>query len=278
LKGVEGVNSLYKLLIVEDEEIIREGLKEQIQWEKVGFEVIGEAVNGKVALDIIINSHPDVVFTDIRMPVINGIELMSRLKSDYPYIKIIILSGYSEFEYARKGIECGAYAYILKPTRRNDIIEVFTRLKNEMDVTSISGTKIEDSIKQDSIYNENQDKISSAIDKSIKYINRNYNKKISLEEVAECSFVNTSYFCTLFKQKTGYTFTNYLSVIRINKAKELLLNTECRINEVAVIVGYDDWNYFSRVFKKIVGISPLQYKEAYPAVSETNDKRREAWA
>jgi len=112
---------MYRLLIVEDEEIIRRGLKSNVPWTKMGFQVVGEAENGKIALDIIPTLNPDVVLTDIRMPVVDGIELMSILNDRNPDIKVVILSGYSEFEYARKGIEYGAYYYLLKPTRKSSI-------------------------------------------------------------------------------------------------------------------------------------------------------------
>ena len=124
---------MYKLLVVEDEEIIRKGLRQQIKWEQLGFEIIGEAGNGQEALELVPVLKPDVILTDVKMPVINGIELMKLLKSSYPNIKVVILSGYSDFEYARKAVEFSAFSYILKPTKEKNILEVFTNLKEELD-------------------------------------------------------------------------------------------------------------------------------------------------
>ncbi|NJD03839.1 MAG: response regulator [Ruminiclostridium sp.] len=259
--------TLYRLLIVEDEEIIRRGLKNNIPWNEMDFEVVGEAENGSIALDIIPALHPDVILTDIKMPVIDGIELMSVLKNRNPDIKVVIFSGYSEFEYARKGIEFGAYYYLLKPTRKNSIKEVFTRLKNEIDNISRKNAEFEELIKKvrstlPSVEEyESKPIMSSAVNRVITFLKENYNRKISLNEVAEYAFMSPSHFCTFFKQETGCTFIDFLSVIRIDKAKELMQNPELRVYEIADMVGYDDWNYFSKIFRKITGVNPTQYKK-----------------
>ena len=124
---------MYKLLIVEDEAFIRKGLTDGIPWKEYGFSVSGEAANGQEALDIIGRRAPDVVLTDIRMPVMNGISLMQKLRTENPDIKIVILSGYDEFEYAQKGISFGASAYILKPTKDDQISDIFRKIKTELD-------------------------------------------------------------------------------------------------------------------------------------------------
>ena len=259
---------MYRLLIVEDEEIIRRGLKSNIPWAEMDFEVVGEAENGRIALDIIPALQPDVVLTDIRMPVVDGVELMSVLKDRNPDIKIVILSGYSDFEYARKGIEFGAYSYILKPTRKSSIKEVFTRLKSEIDNISRKNAEFEDLIKKvqstvPSIEAEHGKKpiMAPAVNRIVKFLKENYNRKISLNEVAEYAFMSPSHFCTFFKQETGCTFIDFLSVIRIDKAKELMQNPELKVYEIANLVGYDDWNYFSKIFRKITGVNPTQYKK-----------------
>ena len=123
----------YKLLIIEDEYEIRNGLINQIDWEEIGFEIAGEAKNGREALDMISSLTPDAIITDIRMPVMDGIELMRRLRESNSKIRIVILSGYKEFEYAKKSIQYGAFGYILKPTRDEEIYDIFKSLKNKLD-------------------------------------------------------------------------------------------------------------------------------------------------
>lgn len=124
---------MYRVMIIEDEEDIRLGLVECIPWDELGFEVVGQACDGEEALLIIPSVAPDVIVTDIRMPGMDGLELMERLYSIGSKIKIVILSGYSDFEYAKKGVDFGASAYLLKPTKDEEIIDVFNRLKEELD-------------------------------------------------------------------------------------------------------------------------------------------------
>lgn len=241
---------MYKLLIVEDEKMIRDGLVNQVPWSEYGYETVGSCSNGASALDMIRRELPDVVLTDIKMPVMSGIELMERIKNDYPKIKIVILSGYNEFEYARKGIEYGAYSYVLKPTKEKDFSEVFLRLKKELDAL-----------------NENADNTEQCPTENVpgvelvkKFIAENFERKITLEEVSNLVYMNPSYFSSFFKSKTNRTFIEYLTQVRMNKAKELLRHKDTRVYEVAGMVGYDDFRHFSRIFKRYTGQNPHDYR------------------
>lgn len=124
---------MYKLMVVEDEEAIRRGLVEQIRWEEYGFSVVGEAANGSEALELIPRLLPDAMLVDIMMPVMTGLEMLSHVSRRYPRIKTVVLSGYSEFEYARKGLEYGVSSYLLKPTKDEEISRVFLGLKASLD-------------------------------------------------------------------------------------------------------------------------------------------------
>ena len=124
---------LYDLIIVEDEDTIRQGLVNQVPWANYGFRVAAEARHGREALELMAGQLPDAVLTDVKMPVLNGIDLMAEIRRLYPAVKVVILSGYGEFEYAQKGIEYGAFAYLLKPTKEKNIEDVFVRLKAELD-------------------------------------------------------------------------------------------------------------------------------------------------
>ncbi|MBO9607294.1 MAG: response regulator [Paenibacillaceae bacterium] len=127
---------MYRLMIVEDEAVIREGLIEQIPWQRYGFQVIGEAGNGKDAMELIPWVRPDIILTDIVMPVMGGIDLIAWAKEHFPGIKLVVLSGYHEFEYARKCIEYQALGYLLKPTDTQEIEAMFRRAKEELDGTA----------------------------------------------------------------------------------------------------------------------------------------------
>ena len=124
---------MYKLMIVDDEQSIRRGIANGIPWNEWGFEVTAQASNGVEALEMIKQSKPDVVLSDIRMPEMDGVELMKRLNSEYPEIKIIILSGYSDFEYLNTAIKNNITEYLLKPTDIDEFEETFKRLKKKID-------------------------------------------------------------------------------------------------------------------------------------------------
>lgn len=124
---------MYKLLIVEDEAEVRNGIRNNIDWRSMGFKVIAEAGNGREALDIIENSKPDVVITDITMPIMDGLELSCILKKEYPTIRTIILTGYDDFKFAQRAIKYGVSDYLLKPVLPEDLSKLMLRIKNEID-------------------------------------------------------------------------------------------------------------------------------------------------
>lgn len=127
-----GMN-LYKVLIVDDEEEIRQGIIKKIDWEKYGFIVVGDAENGKDALEKAEKLQPDIIMTDIKMPFMNGLELGEKLKDIMPSTKVIIFSGSDDFEYAQKAIKINALGYVLKPINSIELIEVLKKLKSKMD-------------------------------------------------------------------------------------------------------------------------------------------------
>lgn len=131
-KKVVGNQLMYKLIIVEDENIVRSGLEHGTDWAGLGFEVAGTATNGIEALKLVEQCNPDVVLTDIRMPDMNGIELMRILRNQYADIEIVILSGYSDFEYARSAVKYQAYEYLTKPIDEQELIRTFQSIKQKI--------------------------------------------------------------------------------------------------------------------------------------------------
>ena len=124
---------MYKLTIVDDEEEVRRGILQKIDWNKFGFEVSGEAENGREALDLIEENIPDVVITDITMPLMNGLELAAILRDRYPTVKTVILTGFDDFKYAQQAIKYGVADYILKPVLPKDIGDLISKLKMQID-------------------------------------------------------------------------------------------------------------------------------------------------
>ncbi len=123
---------MFKIVVVDDELWFRQGIKGTIQWSKYDIEIVGEASDGEEALEVIEKEHPDIVFADVRMPVMDGLELATIVSKKYPDIKIIIVSGYEEFEYARKAISVGVTHYLTKPVEANLLVEVVNKVKEQI--------------------------------------------------------------------------------------------------------------------------------------------------
>jgi two-component system response regulator YesN len=406
------MNMKYGMLIVDDEYLVRQGIRETIDWSTIDVEIVGEAVNGKQGLEAALRLKPDIIFTDIRMPVMDGLEMIEKLL-EYDYDgAIIIYSGYQDFEYARKALEFGVVTYLLKPFNNDDLLEkvrealekleekrhhskiigqfernlpllkerLFQDLLTEpltdslldelkaIDITPpeqgvvIRGeasagstkeievalkamvesilkllkpyhtiqqifdqsfviitsctdqeflcTKIDElllqhqrksdvklSLQISSVY-ENLPDIKAAYEETetlsknalfvavntvatsdlkihpykqlvkdvMKIISEEYHRKLTVREVAEKIYVSESHLMHEFKENVGKTFNECLTEYRIMKAKEFLLKGNYRVNEVAVMVGYQDVKYFGQVFKEMVGMTPSQF------LAENNDK------
>jgi two-component system response regulator YesN len=375
----------YKLLLVDDEKPIRDKLINNIDWEENGYQVYS-AVDGQEALDIIEKEDIDILVTDIQMPKLNGMNLIGKSKKLSENLKVIVISGFAEFEYAQKSIRFGVNDYLLKPFRSKKLLEVVNRARKELEKEKDSKEKLAglrgeisnyiNDNKLDNIYNWliddsffqrqslilkriqldavlkrgskedvlqtvdkimeeirdtslnreklyvilnnlilesfrvikeldygaedlveiiDQDKIKkinhenlSEIEKMLKefmlrlhdliafvpgdrnkdminemkeYIAENYQDGITLSEMAKSFNISTGHLSNLFHEKTGESFSDYLNMIRLNKAKELLKTTDYKIYRIADELGFNDAYYFSSWFKKLVGASPTTYRD-----------------
>lgn len=124
---------LYRILLVDDEEEVRKGIIRKMEWERLGFEMAGDAENGEEALEKVEQLQPDVVLTDIRMPYMDGLTLAKRIRQKYPSIRILIFSGYDDFEYAQQAIKLNVTEYILKPVNMEELSEILARVKENLD-------------------------------------------------------------------------------------------------------------------------------------------------
>ena len=124
---------MYKVFLIEDEIVIREALERMIPWNEYGFELVGKAKDGEIALPMIRKTKPDVLITDIKMPFMDGLTLSSIVKKEFPEIRIVIVSGYDDFEYARKAIAIGVDDYLLKPIAKADFVRVLQKIQKEFE-------------------------------------------------------------------------------------------------------------------------------------------------
>ncbi|MBZ4646881.1 MAG: two-component system, response regulator YesN [Petroclostridium sp.] len=250
---------MYKLLIVDDEQWIRQGLREVIDWEMYGISEVWEAEDGGCALDIIRKNQPDIVITDIRIPDVNGLELSTILKQEYPQIKVIFISGYQDFNYAREAISLGVYNYILKPLNENEVIK--TVQKCIIDIEKERLQQRETNQPKNRFEELKGTGMRKIIREVVDYVNKYYNKKVSLASAADFVHLNPSYLSKLFCEEMGEPFTRYLMKVRIQKAKELLKEPRYKIYEVGDRVGYSDIKYFVKIFKDMEGMTPAEYRK-----------------
>jgi two-component system response regulator YesN len=248
-------NQAYTVLVVEDEPLIRENLVKKIRENCPGFEVVGEASDGREALDALAETSPDILITDIRMPVMDGLALIREAYYSFPEICVVIVSGYDEFEYAKSAIVHGVKDYLLKPVAASDLRATMSRLAVMLDAEKekfdSAHPLLPDAASQEELVRTVQE-----------YLRAHFAEEVSLGELASRFHVNAPYLSRLFKRQVGAAPARYLRDLRISWARRLLdERRDLEIKEVSVLAGYPDQGYFSRVFRQTVGLSPQEYRE-----------------
>ena len=260
---------MIKVAIVEDEPFIRKGLLLTVPWENYDCIVVGEAKNGVEGKAIIEELQPDISIVDVRMPKMDGITMIRELskKVDCQYI---ILSGYSEFEYAKQALKLGVKDYLLKPVDDDELLKSISSIAEYIrekkrtqrineHYNQFDGSKIrffEEHFIEKELTGKQQ-----YVREAVEYIMKNYSKDINIKDAANYLAISEGYLSRLFKKEVGYTFIEYLTNYRIKKSIELLKDHKVKIYEVAYLVGFNDSAYFSTIFKKYVGISPIDFKD-----------------
>lgn len=240
---------MLKVLIVEDEELIRKGLIYTIDWLSMGCIIAGEAKDGEDGLVQIGKLKPDVVITDIRMPRMSGIEMISAAKEQYPCAFIpVVLTSYSDFEYARTSIHLGVFEYLLKPVREEALKEVMERIA----VKRRQEQKPSGMLRSASFKNP-------YVIRAVEEIKEHYHTKLTLPMVAERLNVSATYLNKKLKEETSSTFLDLLNGYRVTKAGELLQTGEYRIYEISGMTGFSDYKHFCAVFKKYTGSIPTAF-------------------
>lgn len=232
-------------MIIDDEKSLRNLLKITIGWEKLGLQVAGEASSGIEAINIIDDIKPDIVFVDIKMPFMDGIEFSKIAIKQYPYLKIVVLTAMNDFEYARQCVGIGICEYVTKPIVRTQVTEILKKIVNDLNEKKREEPAPTDSLQKKAIY----DSMTRICD----FIKENYrNSEINLTYISNKFGFNSSYLSRRFKEDVGMSFIDYITKCRMEKATELLhLKTAMYIT--AKEVGIPDPNYFSKCFKKYTG-------------------------
>ena len=242
----------YRLLLVEDEKWVRTALRKVIQKTELPIDIVHEAANGMEAADWLKTNQAELVGTDIRMPVMDGLTLLKDIRENGYPTDVVIVSGHDDFMYAQQALRQGAVDYLLKPVELEELKACF----------GVWMRKKERAAPQD---NGDGDKVAmeelSPVDQVIRYIESNHAYDMSSAEAAEWVHLNPSYFSKLFRQTKGTTFTDYVTAMRMKEAAKLLEKTSLRVIEIAERLGYADQAYFSNTFKKAFGCAPSDYRK-----------------
>lgn len=261
---------MYKVAIIDDEPLIVEGLSKTMAWEKWNCQVAGTAGDGKAGMDLIREIRPDIVITDICMPKMDGLKMIAGLKSEFPDMQLIILTGYREFEYARQAISLGVSRFLLKPSKMNELEEAIDTVTRKLEllrtpIFQVESEKAEDGEDAEGSEEaeENSEANSFIVNNALEYIRSNSQEKLRLSDVADQVYVSQWHLSKLLNKHTGKTFSDLLNGARMDRSKELLKDPALRICDVAEMVGFQDLAHFSRVFKKMEGMSAGEYRNTH---------------
>ncbi|KWX74978.1 AraC family transcriptional regulator [Paenibacillus riograndensis] len=257
---------MLKVLLVDDEAPILGNLRRVLPWQEMGMEIYGMARSGMEALRIAEEQAPDLVLCDIRMPVMDGLTFVGKLREMGLDSEVLLLSGYQEFDYAREAIRLGVKEYICKPIHYeelgNKVREIGTRIRSKQYKDKLYNsiplfqelTPAEDSAKKtpDQLMNQ-----------AAQYISERLSFDLGIEEVAHKIGISSSYFCLLFKNRFAMTFVEYVTLQRMEAAKFMLASSDKSIAAISTGVGYQERRYFTKVFQKQTGMTPKEYRDLH---------------
>ncbi|MFW5996257.1 MAG: response regulator transcription factor [Halanaerobiaceae bacterium] len=236
---------MYSLLIVDDEPLVIRAITHIVQNNIPQVKIQGKTASGSDAVEIAREKQPEIIFMDIKLEGLNGLEAIKKIQEFLPESKIIIISAYDNFQFARRAIQLGVMDYLLKPVNKEDITQILDQAVKLL---------------EDSNNQKTREINNPQLARAKKYIEKNYHRNISLDDIAEHAAISPNYLSKLFKEKMEINIVDYLTNVRIDQAKNLLETTSLPIKQIAYRVGYNDPNYFSKVFKKTTSLTPTNYR------------------
>jgi len=284
---------MYRVILIDDERLILRGLSTVIPWKELGCEVVGTASDGLAGLGLIRSLNPDILFTDIRMPNMDGLTMLAALRSEFSRMQITVLTAYRDFDYARQALTLGVCRYLLKPSDLSELkeaVETMVRRLDQMPCPEAAKASPAETPERDGEGDpaeETEEKPernppesgerppeedtpeaspeagSLIVDAALAYMRENCTRQhLSLVEVADHVYVSQWHLSKLLNRRTGRSFFELLGSLRVEKAKFLLKNPALHIQDVAEQTGYTDVAHFSKSFKKLTGRTPGEYRNS----------------
>ena len=251
----------FKVIVADDEKLIAKNIARRIEESSEAFRVIARAGSGTEALEQTRELMPDVVFSDIKMPEMDGIGLLDALRKEHPSVLCVIVSGYSDFEYMKAAIQNSAVDYLLKPVNPEELKHLLQRLE----ATLLA--------REQQVVPRRESDAATLAENVRVYLQENYDKPVDFSALADSLAVSAPYLSKLFHEQTGSSPSKYLTDIRMRQARKLLMDTNLTVKEIAVRVGFPDPFHFSRSFRNAVGISPAGFREELAAAGTADEEQ-----
>jgi|HigsolmetaAR203D_1030402.scaffolds.fasta_scaffold00710_7 YesN/AraC family two-component response regulator len=249
----------YAVLLVDDEPHALDGLQLMVDWKRLGFRVAGACRDGEEAMRRIRIDPPDLVVTDIRMPVMDGLALVEEARrSGHRDMLFVIASGYHDFEYAARAVRLGVRHYLTKPVIASEAEEMLERLSSELRERERTASAPAGGPPQDGQACERSGVQAEVAD----YLRANYRRSLTIREIAEQFHVHPVYLGQSFARKYGMGITDYVHELRIGEARRLLEQTDMTLGAVAEAVGYNVYQHFLKQFERRTGMKPAAYRTA----------------
>lgn len=250
---------MYRVLLVDDERIILDGLTRAVPWQDMGCAVAGTASNGQEGLRLVRELKPDILLTDIRMPNMDGLSMIAALRSEFPRLQIAVLTAFRDFEYAQTALNLGVCRYLLKPSKLDELYEAIRTMTARLDALP---PPAQDAEPEDDPAAAGSGAGNFIVRQALDYMRAHCDGHLSLSDVADHVYVSQWHLSKLINRHAGQSFFDLLSRMRVDRAKALLENLSLRVHEVAEQSGFSDVAHFSKSFKRLTGMTPGEYRDS----------------
>ncbi len=257
---------MFRLMIADDEKVVLNGIRNVIDWESLGIKVAACDEDGNEFYEKAIEYMPDIALVDIRMPGMDGLTAIEKLRSKLPHCQFIIFTAYEDFAYAKRALELGVMAYITKPVLKNEVIEKVMLAQERLRAQRRAERELENMVSEGRELDADSNGMlageePAAIDLIKRYMKSHVDSAYTLMDVAEYMQMNPAYLSRYFKEKTHETFLEYDKKLKMERASDLLLSTNMKTYEIAGQLGYKSVQHFSRIFKEYTKMTPMEYRK-----------------